>query len=857
MSKNPLKKIIINKRNPPKNLDNKKSSLKSFQLNDNNNKYIINEKPIKNHIIHNRNSKKNILSYNLENKENYSFQNSKTKENNTINIQDLNYYLIKPNQKNVNISDYENKPYEKMNNIKYVNKHDNIKYIESKYSKKNSVYSKLNNTIANTIINKDNNSKSNYEINKNYKKLLINDTNIRKNNEHFLTSRIEENSTRLNQQNTNINKMKNQKTLDNYNVTERDNNKNSNLYFKNNFFLPENTSGKKTLILDLDETLIHSSLKPFNIKDEITLQINPPQKNNENYIIYVLKRPYVNIFLSIVCDIFEVVIFTASISDYANPILDLIDTEKKIKYRLYREHCIKIDKDKYVKNLYCLGRDLKDVIIIDNNPVSYALNVENGIPISTWQSNQADNELIKLIPFLQFLSQNIVSDVRGIIKKVVNNNSINYNEINKLIIPSKSNMSKKNNSENKIKVVYKNDKKIFDPLYQKLELNDIKLNQLNDSIYNSKKLLNNIFINKEHEFFINKLKAINKANHRGKSTNQKTINFIDYPEYEPKNNTLGRKNYNLPERYNIIKTGRNECDSQKSLKTEISHNINMNIIKNKARINKTYIEKYKKDITIPRNQSFIIPIYKKNLKNKNKIISKFQNRIYFIRDDSNKELKKNYSDYSRNITKSLEKDKNEKYRRIIKYPTLKNIFYNNIFPKTPENLINNHKFNRNISSDSYRTLIYNNNSNNSILDESKYKKQNIINMKRYDYNIKENEKKKNLSVVNYLNNKCNLTVLDGKMNNYIIKLDNQNIKIPITNTNNNYLKIDDKFTKENHSLILSKYINNYSENNRPLNVKRIDNSSIIKHSFSFLNDNKNKNDYSNIIKGGYKKSTFN
>ena len=210
------------------------------------------------------------------------------------------------------------------------------------------------------------------------------------------------------------------------------------------------------------------------------------------------------------------------------------------------------------------------------------------------------------------------------------------------------------------------------------------------------------------------------------------------------------------------------------------------------------------------------------------------------------------------ITKILEKDKNDKHKGIRKYPTLKCIFYNKIFPKTPGNIIiKNSKLNKNISSDSYRKQIYN---NNFIVDENKYKKNNILNMKRNNYNTKENENKQDYIVVNYLNNKCNcnLTALDGKLNNkmnnnYIKKIDNQNL---ITNSKNNYLKISDKFKKENHSLILSKYINNYSEKNLSLNEQGIDNNSIIKHSFSFLKERKNKNEYINII-NGYKKSTFN
>ena len=78
-----------------------------------------------------------------------------------------------------------------------------------------------------------------------------------------------------------------------------------------------------------------------------------------------------------------------------------------------------------------IGRELKDTIIIDNNPISYAFNKDNGIPILTWMTNQNDDELMKMIPLLEMLAT--VEDVREIIKNVVSGGVINYAKVNALI----------------------------------------------------------------------------------------------------------------------------------------------------------------------------------------------------------------------------------------------------------------------------------------------------------------------------------------------------------------------------------------------------------------------------------------
>ena len=189
------------------------------------------------------------------------------------------------------------------------------------------------------------------------------------------------------------------------------------------YLLPKKTSNKKTLVLDLDETLVHSQFQPFDVPSDITLKI---ELEDELHDIHVLVRPGVKEFLEHMGKIYEVVIFTASVSKYADPLLDIIDKEKNCKFRLFREHCTAINTC-YVKEIKKLGRELKDVIIVDNSPMSYALNPENGLPIITWFDDKEDRELYNISSILEFLS--FVPDVRNYIHQFVVNDEISYNNV--------------------------------------------------------------------------------------------------------------------------------------------------------------------------------------------------------------------------------------------------------------------------------------------------------------------------------------------------------------------------------------------------------------------------------------------
>ncbi|KAJ1347541.1 CTD small phosphatase-like protein 1 [Parelaphostrongylus tenuis] len=157
---------------------------------------------------------------------------------------------------------------------------------------------------------------------------------------------------------------------------------------------------KKCLIIDLDETLVHSSFKPVKNPDFVI----PVEIDGVVHQVYVLKRPYVDEFLARIGDRYECVLFTASLAKYADPVADLLDKRGVFRSRLFREACV-YHKGNYVKDLAKLGRDLNKVLIIDNSPASYAFHPENAIPVPTWWDDPSDVELLDILPLLERLEK--------------------------------------------------------------------------------------------------------------------------------------------------------------------------------------------------------------------------------------------------------------------------------------------------------------------------------------------------------------------------------------------------------------------------------------------------------------------
>ena len=297
---------------------------------------------------------------------------------------------------------------------------------------------------------------------------------------------------------------------------------------------------KKTLILDLDETLVHSSFTPFE-KNDIILEVD---FEGIMYKIYVLVRPFAKEFLNKVSKFFEVVIFTASIQKYASPLLNILDKEKNIRYRLYREECTFIN-GLFIKDLKRLNRPLSDLIIVDNSPLAYTFNIENGLPIKTWYDDPNDKELNKILPLLIFLSK--VKDVRKYIDLFVDETEIKYDAAMDIINKYENIINEIDNKEKtKVKDIIVSIDKNKDE--QKIKDSDNLNNNNENSLFNDYKIITSN-IKKSIKFTFNNLlnvKSDNKINISNpillnKSDNEKNdLNLLPIEKIKPKNTSINK-----------------------------------------------------------------------------------------------------------------------------------------------------------------------------------------------------------------------------------------------------------------------------------------------------------------------------
>jgi Dullard-like phosphatase family protein len=175
-------------------------------------------------------------------------------------------------------------------------------------------------------------------------------------------------------------------------------------------FLPQiNKKYKYTLVLDMDETLIHYFF------------------THVNGMFFV--RPYCFEFLKELNDIYEIVTFTAGTKEYADNILNILDVDNNIiKYRLYRQHTTILGCSIY-KDLSKIGRDLSKVIIIDNLKENFKMQPNNGIFIKTWTNDINDVQFKDLLKILKDIVALNVFDVRPVIQKMNDEIKISRNII--------------------------------------------------------------------------------------------------------------------------------------------------------------------------------------------------------------------------------------------------------------------------------------------------------------------------------------------------------------------------------------------------------------------------------------------
>lgn len=178
-------------------------------------------------------------------------------------------------------------------------------------------------------------------------------------------------------------------------------------------------ANQKTLILDLDETLVFAcplAQRPDKIiyleesdhpsgSGQILTEGNVPQ-------VGIKIRPYTEEFLKKMKEHFEIIVYTASMGSYAQAVVKELDPHNKyISYVLDRSRCFQTKNGFFIKDLRILkNRDLKNMIIVDNLVHSFGFQLDNGVPILEWKGNNKDQELKFLMEYL--ISAKSYDDVR-------------------------------------------------------------------------------------------------------------------------------------------------------------------------------------------------------------------------------------------------------------------------------------------------------------------------------------------------------------------------------------------------------------------------------------------------------------
>ncbi|XP_032093766.1 CTD nuclear envelope phosphatase 1 isoform X1 [Thamnophis elegans] len=215
---------------------------------------------------------------------------------------------------------------------------------------------------------------------------------------------------------------------------------------------------RKILVLDLDETLIHShhdgvlrpTVRPGTPPDfilKVVIDKHPVR-------FFVHKRPHVDFFLEVVSQWYELVVFTASMEIYGSAVADKLDNNRSIlRRRYYRQHCT-LELGSYIKDLSVVHNDLSSIVILDNSPGAYRSHPgkytaessgsrgressggrpttiepaprasragrlcpahDNAIPIKSWFSDPSDTALLNLLPMLDALR--FTADVRSVLSR--------------------------------------------------------------------------------------------------------------------------------------------------------------------------------------------------------------------------------------------------------------------------------------------------------------------------------------------------------------------------------------------------------------------------------------------------------
>lgn len=154
----------------------------------------------------------------------------------------------------------------------------------------------------------------------------------------------------------------------------------------------------RTLVIELENTLVYSSYSRATGWR-------------------VAKRPGAEAFLAYLASFYELVVFTGNMNSYADPILNKLDPNGYVQYRLYRPETT-MQNGVHVKDISGLNRPLDRVVVIDKDEECVANQRENAIVVPEWKGDPSDTTLLDLIPLLEGIVREDVRDVRDVLRDI-------------------------------------------------------------------------------------------------------------------------------------------------------------------------------------------------------------------------------------------------------------------------------------------------------------------------------------------------------------------------------------------------------------------------------------------------------
>ncbi|XP_070982491.1 mitochondrial import inner membrane translocase subunit TIM50-like [Oncorhynchus clarkii lewisi] len=127
------------------------------------------------------------------------------------------------------------------------------------------------------------------------------------------------------------------------------------------------------------------------------------------------KRPGIDYLFQQLAPLYEIVIFTAETGMTAYPLIDSIDPQGFVMYRLFRD-ATRYVEGHHVKDVSCLNRDTSKVIVVDCKREAFSLQPFNGMALTKWDGNSEDRTLYDLAHFLKTIALSGVDDVRSVLE---------------------------------------------------------------------------------------------------------------------------------------------------------------------------------------------------------------------------------------------------------------------------------------------------------------------------------------------------------------------------------------------------------------------------------------------------------